>query len=428
MKIKDLYKLFLESSGVSTDSRNLKPGSIFFALKGENFDGNDFAAEAIQKGCELAVVDRPDIEGSDHIVRVGSSIETLQNLAAFHRKQKNIIMLAITGSNGKTTTKELVSAVMAKRYRVLHTTGNLNNHIGVPLTLLDIKDQEFGIVEMGANHPGEIALLSKIIAPDFGLITNIGKAHLEGFKTIEGVLEAKGELYDYLVKNGRKAFLNMNDDLLFHTADRMRLDFIPYNDKNIYGEIIAVFPLLECKIYIEGRGHQVNTRLVGAYNLENIIPAVAIGKYFNIPEREIFDAIESYVPEMQRSQLIEGKRNRIILDAYNANPTSMRKSISDFIHYTSGPKMFILGDMLELGEYEHQEHLDLVGWLENRKLENVILVGDAFMKTQKKFPGYRYFKNVLSCISYLEDENFSGYHILIKGSRKMALESITGHC
>jgi len=428
MKIEDLYKLFLESSGVSTDSRNVKPGSIYFALQGENFDGNDFAAEAIQKGCKLAVVDRPDLEGSDHTVMVGSSLETLQNLASFHRKQKNIAMLAITGSNGKTTTKELVSAVMAKRYRVLHTTGNLNNHIGVPLTLLEIGDQEFGIVEMGANHPGEIAVLAKIIAPDFGLITNIGKAHLEGFKTLEGVLDAKTELYDYLVKNGRKAFLNINDDLLFHQANRMKLDFIPYNDKNIYGEIIAVFPLLKCKIYLEGRGHPVNTNLVGAYNLENIIPAVAIGTYFHIPEREIFEAIESYVPEIQRSQLIEGERNRIILDAYNANPTSMRKSISDFIHYTSGPKMLILGDMLELGEVEHPEHLSLVGWLANRKVKNVLFVGEAFMKTREKFPGYRYFNDVNSCIAYLDGENFSGYHILIKGSRKMALESVTGHC
>ncbi|MBN2697375.1 MAG: UDP-N-acetylmuramoyl-tripeptide--D-alanyl-D-alanine ligase [Bacteroidales bacterium] len=427
MRIEDLHKRFLTSGSVTTDSRNCTPGSIYFALRGDHFDGNDFAGEAIRKGCTLAVADRKDLQGMDKVVVVDSALKTLQSLASYHRKQKGIPILAITGSNGKTTTKELVAAVMERKYRVLYTSGNLNNHIGVPLTLLNILDHTFGVIEMGANHMGEIGLLADIASPDYGLITNIGRAHLEGFRTVEGVLEAKSELYEFLAKNGGTAFLNAKDRMLGHKARQFGVNAIFYNDEKCFGEIMEVYPFLTGRIHNGGQETVVKTKLVGAYNLENIIPAVAIGSHFGISARDIFAAIESYVPEIKRSQLIEGKRNRVILDAYNANPTSMRKSISDFNDYGPGKKLVILGDMYEMGDAEQAEHRDLIEWIHDLGIDKALFVGNAFMNALREYPGYRYFPDVRSCIDYLDGEKLTGYYILIKGSRKMTLESLSGH-
>jgi len=373
------------------------------------------------------VSDRPDLSGKKDVLVVDSALDTLQELASFHRKQSKITILAITGSNGKTTTKELLAAVMSKKYRVIYTQGNLNNHIGVPLSLLKIKGEEFGIIEMGANHPGEIKLLSEIASPDYGLITNIGKAHLEGFKSLEGVLEAKGELYEYLQKNNKTAFINVKDNMLYNKAVGLGLNFIPYNNPSLYGEVAGVFPFLKCKVCIEGREYIVSTKLVGRYNLQNIIPALAVGKNFGIQEEDMFRAIKAYEPKIQRSQLIEGKSNSIILDAYNANPTSMRESVSDFAGYTKGKKIAILGDMLELGQDALKEHEEMIKWVHNQSIENVIFVGPLFVKAGENYTGSWYFRNVEDCIDHLKKANYGGYHILIKGSRKISLESVTIH-
>jgi len=426
MKIEDLHREFLNSKGVCTDSRNIVPDSIFFALKGEHFDGNIYASEAISKGCRLAIVDNDSVLPGTGIIRVNSALKTLQELAHYHRKLSGIKILAITGSNGKTTTKELIAAVLGQKYSVIYTRGNLNNHIGVPLTLLGIRDQEFGVIEMGANHAGEIALLSEIVSPDYGLITNVGKAHLEGFGSLEGVLDAKGELYQYLAGNNKTAFLNKGNKMLLGKAGSLNLRYIAYNDDKLYGRIVERYPSLQCEVFIEDIAFDITTNLVGAYNLENIITAVSVGINFEVPISRIIQAIASYEPQLQRSQLIRGKKNTIILDAYNANPTSMRESVSDFLNYTENKKMVILGDMLELGAKEEEEHKKMVEWLGEQAIDQTLLIGQAFQKTVAGgYPKMKFFPDTASCKDFLKNFNPEDYHILIKGSRKMALENLT---
>lgn len=427
MTIAELHKVFLHTGSVCTDTRKIVPGSIFFALKGEQFDGNDFALEAIKKGCRLAVADRQNLRGTKDTIVVDSALQTLQDLAHYHRITKNITILAITGSNGKTTTKELTAAILSRKYKVLSTSGNLNNHIGVPLTLLQIKNEDFGVIEMGANHKGEISLLAAIASPEYGLITNIGKAHLEGFGSIKGVLEAKGELYQYLARNSGKAFVNIENELLLKRANDAGLDVLPYNDDKLSGKMVDAYPGLKCEISLSGEILKVRTNLVGGYNLENIISAVAVGRHFGISNDDIVKALESYQSENKRSQLIKGIKNTIVLDAYNANPTSMIKSISNFIEFAKGPKMVILGDMFELGNEEGEEHRLLIDWLRKQPLQKVLLIGRAFKRVAMKIPGYQYFPDTDSCNAFLRDEKPGGFHILIKGSRKMALESTTIH-
>jgi UDP-N-acetylmuramoyl-tripeptide--D-alanyl-D-alanine ligase len=446
MNIQALHTEFLRSSGICTDTRQEVKGRIFFALRGDRFDGNIYVEDAIKRGCLLAVTDRIDLEGMKGIVRVDSPLEMLQQLARFHRLQLPIKILAITGSNGKTTTKELTASILSRRFRCRATTGNLNNHIGVPLTLLSLREEEIGVVEMGANHPGEIAALSVIAVPDIGLITNIGKAHLEGFGSVEGVLRSKGELFDYLSARGGKALVDGEDAVLMEKAEQAgverlvirgevsagndRIEPVGTGEGKMQGvipvgcRITAQVPYLEVELMVGNDVFQITTSLVGAYNLKNILYASAAGYYFGVPAGEIAAAIESYVPVNQRSQFIKGQRNRVVLDAYNANPTSMRESISGILDWASPPVMLILGDMAEMGESARDEHWELVNWLKSFPVDKILLVGENFWANAEPSDDMRVFRRKEELAGYLESEKPSDFHVLVKGSRIMALETL----
>lgn len=424
-----MYKEFLSSSGVSTDTRSLKGNELFFALKGENFNGNVFVLEALEKGSRLVVADDPDLAPSSRIWIVEDSLKMLQDLAHYHRNQWGGKVLAITGSNGKTTTKELVAAVLAQKYKVLSTSGNLNNHIGVPLTLLRLKDEEIAVVEMGANHHGEIARLSQIAAPDLGIITNIGKAHLEGFGSLRGVREAKGELYDYLAVNHKSALANLSSDVLKEMIQERKLEVFSYGLEETF--IVSGNPgessgSINGKICISGKEYPVNSSLFGEYNFLNMLAAAAAGEVFGVDHHDIISSLESYKSENNRSQRIEGKTNKIILDAYNANPTSMGVAISEFSRMKDARKMVILGDMYELGEDSAREHQHLLKLLNELSFDEVLLVGSMFAEFSQnpEYP-FHFFMTIEECIGFLEQIRPSGYTILLKGSRKNTLEKAT---
>ncbi|MCK4747795.1 MAG: UDP-N-acetylmuramoyl-tripeptide--D-alanyl-D-alanine ligase, partial [Bacteroidales bacterium] len=337
-------------------------------------------------------------------------------------------VLAITGSNGKTTTKELVAAILTRKYSVLATTGNLNNHIGVPLTLLSLKNEEVAVVEMGANHPGEIGQLAEIAAPDLGLITNVGKAHLEGFGSLEGVLNAKTELYRFLAAHGGRAIIDGSDSMLMKIAVETGVEsLVTGKDSNlpVSGSILQQSPFLEVDLTVDGDSHHLSTQLVGAYNLQNVLLATAVGYQFGVPINDIIDALCSYTPDNQRSQLLQGKRNRIILDAYNANPTSMREAISGLLQYASSPTMLILGDMAEIGESSLEEHTELVRWIGSLDIALVLLVGPMFKKATEPSSSVNVFSERKEVEAYLQMEKPEGFHILVKGSRIMELEKLT---
>jgi len=421
--IRSLYRQFEAYPAISTDSRRIVPGSIFFALRGETFDGNRFAAEALAKGAALAVVDDPAVvpaEGAlaDRFVQVGSVLEALQRLAAHHRRTLAFPILAITGSNGKTTTKELLAAVLSRKFRVSVTGGNLNNHIGVPLTLLKMERQmEFGIVEMGANAPGEIAALCEIAQPDYGLITNIGRAHLEGFGGIEGVARAKGELYDWLAAHGGVAFLCEDDPVLVKMA--------------------AARPELRISGYRAAQG-EVENHLEGDYNRNNIAAAVAVGNRFGVAVAEIAAAVAGYHPDNNRSQRLETLRNTLILDCYNANPSSMAAALDHFAAAAAPAgyaKAVILGDMLELGSWAVEEHEAVLRKLAAMELCEVFLTGPHFSAAAALFSGEssapRFGRGVLhafpdreALILYLAENPLAGRLLLLKGSRSIGLEKI----
>ena len=379
MEIKELYEIYKAHPVVTTDSRNCPEGSIFFALKGETFDGNKFAVVAIEKGCAYAVVDDKTIEHPQTIL-VDNVLDALQQLARYHREQLDIPFVGITGTNGKTTTKELVATVLSKKYRVHYTQGNFNNHIGVPLTLLSIKpDCEIAVVEMGANHPGEIKTLANIALPTCGLITNVGKAHLEGFGSLEGVINTKKELYDNLAARGGHVFVNAANPLLMnvlnvesYTTYSSNLDVVA----DVNGRLVRCAPYVE----FEWAKFQLSTHFVGAYNLDNMLAAIAVGLHFGVDEKDICDAISNYVPANNRSQLTKTERNTLIVDAYNANPTSMMAAIDNFDLMEDENKVAILGDMLELGEQSEVEHQNIVRRLMESKIEKIILVGKEFSK------------------------------------------------
>lgn len=435
MKTIELYDLFLQYPKICIDSRKAISGSLFFALKGDNFDGNVFAQKALEK-CNYAVVDDPKVACDERFILVDNVLEKLQKMAAIHRKRLGIPILALTGSNGKTTTKELIVAVMQKRFKVGYTKGNYNNHIGVPLTLLSFtKDLDFGVVEMGANHLGEIALLSKITAPDYGLITNVGKAHLEGFGSFDGVKKAKGELYEYLYHNYGTAFINYDNEHLEdmnppHSA-------IYYGTKGFThcqgrlekGNLFMSFRWIDSddtvkeEINWERDGKLIKTQLFGDYNFENALAAVCIGNNFNIGAALIKEAIESYIPDNNRSQLIQTSDNKIIMDAYNANPTSMKLSIENFAKIEGVQKVVILGDMFELGSAAIREHGVVVGLLDDLKFDNVFLLGPIFgnYNDHKKF---NFFENVTEFQEFLKTNPLKGKIIMLKGSRGMKLERI----
>ena len=385
MEIKELYEIYKAHPVVTTDSRNCPEGSIFFALKGETFDGNKFAVAAIEKGCAYAVVDDKTIEHPQTIL-VDNVLDTLQQLARYHREQLDIPFVGITGTNGKTTTKELVATVLSKKYRVHYTQGNFNNHIGVPLTLLSIKpDCEIAVIEMGANHPGEIKTLANIALPTCGLITNVGKAHLEGFGSLEGVINTKKELYDNLVVRGGHVFVNAANPLLMNV-----LNAKSYTTYSSNSDVMADVNgrLLRCAPYVEFEWHsqlstfnfQLSTCFVGAYNLDNMLAAITVGLHFGVTKEDICSAISDYVPANNRSQLTKTERNTLIVDAYNANPTSMMAAIDNFDIMEGENKMVILGDMLELGEQSEVEHQNIVRRLMESKIERIILVGKEFKK------------------------------------------------
>ena len=426
MTVEELYKDFLLSEGISTDSRQDIRGTVFFALKGERFDGNRYVRDALEAGCRVAVTELKELEGRAGICYTPSALRLLQELAAYHRKQAAPRVLAITGSNGKTTTKELVHAVLSRRYRVLATRGNLNNHIGVPLTLLSIKEEDIAVVEMGANHPGEIALLSRIASPEVGLITNVGKAHLEGFGSLEGVLAAKGELYDYLAETGGEAIVDGADAMLLEKAADAGVTVLKAGERGelpVSLKVVSQSPFLELELTIGELRYPLRTHLVGAYNLQNIKLAAACGLKFGVPGQEITDAIAAYRPENQRSQLVEGA-NRLILDSYNANPTSMREAVEGLKAYAGMPPMVILGDMAELGPASLEEHRALVEWLLTLSLEQILLVGPQFSQVSEPSGDLLVFREIESLKLHLEQQAPRGFTILLKGSRVMGLEQL----
>ena len=420
MKIEQLHSLFLECGSVSTDTRKIKNNDMFFALKGENFNGNTYAKKALEAGARYSIIDEVEYKTSDKTILVDNVLETLQALATFHRFSLKIPILALTGSNGKTTTKELINSVLSKNFKTTATVGNLNNHIGVPLTLLSMnQNTEIGIVEMGANHQKEIEFLCNIAKPDFGYITNFGKAHLEGFGSVEGVIKGKSEMYDFLIANNKTIFVNSNDSIqVDKTESATRFTFGNNNsDANIRFKDAQPFVISLFK------AEEIKSQLIGDYNFNNIAAAIAIGQYFKVAITDIKKAIEGYTPTNNRSQIIEKDSNKIILDAYNANPTSMHAALLNF-EKQKGNKIAVLGDMFELGTEAVIEHKNIADLAVSLNIEHIILVGENFYSTDIKsdrLKKYRSFADLEAAfhISKVEDSI-----ILIKGSRGMALERL----
>lgn len=427
MSIEQIYKEFLRSGGICTDTRKDARGKLFFALKGDQFDGNRFVEDALNKGCRLAITERVELKGKEGVVVVPSALELLQDLAKLHRRKVAPRLVAITGSNGKTTTKELIAAVLSRKYDLISTQGNLNNHIGVPLTLLTLKKEKLAVVEMGANHSGEIANLARIAAPDIGLITNVGKAHLEGFGSLQGVLEAKSELYAYLAEHKGKAIIDGSDQVLLGKAKELGVESLviaPGGELKLSVKLLRQTPFLEVEMIIGDESFPVSTKLVGAYNLQNILLAAGTGLYYGVPAAAIAAAIAAYQPENQRSQMIEGKRNHLVLDSYNANPSSMREAIGGLLSYASAPIMLILGDMAELGNSSEQEHRDLFRWIASLDVDRVLLAGPQFYQVSKASDQISVFRTRGELEARLREEKPEGYHILLKGSRVMELERL----
>ena len=420
--IETIYKHFTKAYKVSTDSRKVEQDAVFFALKGENFDANDFAVQVAEQGvASLIVADRKDLPKHQRILIVDDSLKTLQDLAAYHRQQSKATVLSITGTNGKTTTKELVSAVLAKKYNIIHTMGNLNNHIGVPLTLLSIKPEtEIAVVEMGANHPGEIDFLCKIADPDFGLITNIGKAHLEGFGSFEGVIKTKTELYRHIKANGKAVFVNQGNLLLWEQSEGQ--------ERISYGRHCAAFcPVAPgaCNPYLSvfWRKRLIQTHLVGSYNFENVAAAIGVGQYFEVEDDKIVAALEAYTPTNSRSQVVETGKNRVIMDAYNANPTSMRAALINFARICGEQHLLILGDMRELGTASEEEHRNILGSMKELRFKDAYLVGSNFCAYNEN-PDWKTFDNIQNLCQYLESSPVSGKTILVKGSNSIQLGKV----
>ncbi len=420
MTIEKLHQLFLKYPQVSTDTRNIQPNCIFFALKGQNFNGNKFASEAIRNGSAYAIVDEEKYVKGEAYVLVEDVLKTLQELASYHRGFCKAKIIGLTGSNGKTTTKELIFAVLSKKYNTVATKGNLNNHIGVPLTLLTIKkNTEFAIIEMGANHLKEIEFLCNIAQPDFGYITNFGKAHLEGFGSLEGVIRGKSELYDHLIVNKKFIFLNADDVIQEKKLRSYPSKFgFSSSDHNYFRvNYLGALPFVK----LETENTEINTQLIGSYNFTNCCAALLIGKYFNVPMEDIKNAIEAYLPQNNRSQIIDKKEYRIILDAYNANPNSMEAALKNFKNFPGSGKVVFLGDMFELGEKANEEHQKVVDLVSGMNFDRVFLVGQNFYKTQSDLTKFATFDDLSS---FLKSSKLKKGNLLIKGSRGMALERI----
>lgn len=415
MNIEQLYQLYIKTYLADTDTRKVRKGSMFFALKGDNFNGNEFAAEALKSGASYAIIDEEKHNTFPNTILVSNALETLQKLANFHRKQLTIPIIALTGSNGKTTTKELINAVLSKKYETAATAGNLNNHIGVPLTLLSMTPKtEIGIVEMGANHLKEIEFLCSIAEPNYGLITNFGKAHLEGFGDFEGVIKAKSELYDFLRLNKGTVFMNTDDELQLKQS--AGINAIEFNNNVV--KFMEANPFVK----VQFKNSLIESNLIGKYNYNNIAVAVTVGNYFDISETDIKMAIEKYIPANNRSQLIQKGTNKIILDAYNANPSSMQAALENFAQLKDENKVVFLGDMFELGKDSKAEHEKIANLVTSYNFSKVFLIGKAFSATKAKnafiYESYESFKNSTNY------SNINHATILIKGSRGMALERL----
>lgn len=427
MMIETIYPLFLANRKICTDSRKIEAGSIFFALKGENFNGNAFAKEAMEKGCEYAVIDEPYYKTAERYILVDNVLHTLQKLAAYHRRKKTIPVIGIAGSNGKTTTKELLSSVLSKKYKTHSTKGNQNNHIGVPLTLLSMPDDTVvAVVEMGTNHVGELAELCEITQPDYGIITNIGKEHLEGFGGFEEVIKAESELYDYLRKTNGTVFLNSDNNLLNGLCNGINSLTYSKTKAHIIGKQVSsgIFLSVEWKKRGEVEFNSaINSRLYGEYNFYNILSAICAGVCFNVDKNDIKNAIESYLPSNNRSQFIQKGNNTLFLDAYNANPDSMNAALDTFRHVPAEKKVVILGDMLELGSYSTVEHQMIVEKLTEMNVSLVLLIGRIFYSS-KKPNGFQSYITTDEARIYLVKNKISNASILIKGSRGIKLESL----
>lgn len=428
MKLSALYQIFLDCQSVTTDSRNCPDGSLFIALKGESFNGNAFAKLALDSGCAFAIIDEIQyaVEGDQRYILVDDCLQTMQQLANYHRRQLGTRVIGITGTNGKTTTKELISSVLCQAHNVLYTLGNLNNHIGVPTTLLRLKpEHDLAVIEMGANHPGEIKFLCEIAEPDYGIITNVGKAHLEGFGSFEGVIKTKGELYDYLrERKNSTVFIHHDNAFLKEIAGGLNL--ISYGSEDglyISGHVTGNSPYLtfEWKAGKDGENHEVKTQLIGEYNFPNALAAITIGRFFDVEPGKIDIALAEYAPQNNRSQLKQTADNTLIIDAYNANPTSMQASISNFRNMEVENKMLILGDMRELGKDGPEEHQKIADFLTECGFKDVMLVGDQFAAAKHNFPTY---PDAPAVIEVLQKSKPHGKTILIKGSNGIKLSTV----
>ena len=446
MTIQEIYKVFRSCIGVTTDSRTLKGGELFFALKGENFDGNEYALKALEAGAAYAVVnaDSQVARESDdlRLIRTDDTLKTLQELARWHRSMsfvdgKPLTVIALTGTNGKTTTKELIRQVLSVKYNVTATEGNLNNNIGVPLTLLKINSQtQLAVIEMGASHPGDIKELVDIALPNYGLITNVGKAHLLGFGSFEGVKKTKGELYDYLRRTADKVFLNVDNPHLCSMASERNLQsdperpyslVIPYGLEYQHAEVLPSSPENPfLRIMLDGK--EICTNLVGSYNADNVMAALCVGRQFGVEFEEAVKAIEAYVPSNNRSQMQRTERNTLIIDAYNANPSSMEAALSNFSMVNAERKIAMLGDMLELGEDSLKEHIAVIRRVVRLGLDKVCLVGSEFGKALSQLEtetgNVLHFTTSQELASWVQEEGIEGYTVLIKGSRGIKMEKV----
>ena len=439
MDIKDLYKLYQQHPQITTDSRDCPKGSIFLALKGESFNGNKFAESALEKGCAYAIIDEPEYKKDDRFILVGNCLQTFKDLAREHRRQFDIPVIGITGTNGKTTTKELIRAVLSECYNVMATEGNFNNDVGVPKTLFRLnEDHDIAVVEMGASHPGDIKTLVETAEPNCGLITNVGRAHLQGFGSFEGVCKTKGELYDFLINHDCPLFVNRDNEYLMQMVSSHLSPLTSHLSPDIYyygqsdnpdilirGEVISCAPFLKFRWREQdadagytSEWMEVQTHLIGAYNLDNMLAAITIGYVNNIPFEQINHALENYVPTNNRSQLTETQKNHLIVDAYNANPTSMKAAIDNFRLMEVSPKMAILGMMGELGDVSQEEHQKIIALLEEARFDEVWLVGSEFQKANSPF---RTFANVDEVKAAITQEQLNGRYILIKGSNSTKL-------
>ena len=426
MDTKKLYSLFKSSTGVSIDTRNLTTGQIFFSLKGENFDGNDFTLDALDKGASHCIINDEKIaDENDKIIYVKDPLKALQELSNYHRSQFDTKVIGVTGSNGKTTTKNLIFSILSQKYNVIKTKGNLNNHIGVPISLFEINEKtEIAIIEMGANHIGEIKNLCEIAMPDFGLITNYGNAHLEGFGGFEGVIKGKSEIFDYLTQNYGHIILNNDDNL---QVSNCKGDLAITFGKNETSEFIYNYSKENNHLIVECGNHKFRSNIYGDYNYSNLAASITIGKFLDLTNNEIQKGLDLFENDSNRSEVIHFGSNKIYLDAYNANPSSMRAAITSFDLETNTNKILILGDMFELGEYSEKEHQSIVDLIDNKEYKKVYLVGDNFFKCKTKEIYFEKFKSLNEMTKSVKLNDFDSMSILIKGSRRIKLEELLNY-